>query len=103
MQEIYGVCCHPVYGGFVSLDGVLIFWDVLCPDLLKRDPEDVIRSQEKRLELLEKYNRSDWSYRDLLSETRQYADEHKKYLLSSNLNEKIATAKQIKSRCSDVQ
>lgn len=59
-------------------------------------------SQEKRQELWEKYNRSDWLYRNFIQWTTKFADEHKKYL-SSNLDEKIAIAKEIKSRCTNVQ
>uniref|UniRef100_A0A8B8BYH9 Cyanocobalamin reductase (cyanide-eliminating) n=1 Tax=Crassostrea virginica TaxID=6565 RepID=A0A8B8BYH9_CRAVI len=95
-KKIYGVCYHPVYGGWISLDGVFIFKDVLCPDLPQQTPPDVIPSQKQRIELLEKYNTPPWSFRDLLPVPRKYADEHIKYL-SSNLQQKIAIARQIKS------
>ena len=99
LQTICGVCYHPTYGGWVSLDGVFIFKDVLCPDLPQRAPQDVIPSEEKRVELLEKYNKIDLSFRDLLPVPvpRKYAKEHEKYLSSeTSLDEKIAIAKQMK-------
>nr|XP_022307864.1 methylmalonic aciduria and homocystinuria type C protein homolog [Crassostrea virginica] len=95
-QKIYGVCYHPVYGGWISLDGVFIFKDVLCPDLPQRAPPVVIPSQKQRIELLEKYNTPPWAFRDLLLVPRKYADEHIKYL-SSNLQQKIAITRQMKS------
>ena len=96
MQKKYGVCCHPEYGGWISLDGVFIFKDVLCPDLPQRDPQDVIPRPEKRVDLLEKFNFPQWLFRDVLPVPRKYAEEHKEYL-SSDLDEKIAIAKQLKS------
>ena len=94
MQSIYGVCYHPVYGGWVSLDGAFIFKDVLCPDLEQTAPVDVFPNRKERIELLEKYNTSPYSFRDLLPVPRKYAEEHQKYL-SSNLDQKITIAKQI--------
>ena len=94
MQNIYGACYHPVYGGWVSLDGVFIFKDVLCPDLPQQAPQDVFPNREERIELLKKYNTPPWSFRDLLSVSRKYAEEHENYL-SSNLDQKIAIAKRI--------
>nr|XP_022307638.1 LOW QUALITY PROTEIN: methylmalonic aciduria and homocystinuria type C protein homolog [Crassostrea virginica] len=98
-KKIFGVCYHPVYGGWVSLDGVFIFKDVLCPDLPQRAPRDVIPSQEKRVELLEKFNFPQWSYRDLLPVPRKYCEEHKEYLSTTDIDQKISIAKRIKSRC----
>lgn len=94
MQSIYGVCYHPVYGGWVSLDGAFIFKDVLCPDLEQKAPVDVFPNRKERIELLEKYNNPPHSFRDLLPVPRRYAEEHVVYL-SSNLDQMIAIAKQI--------
>ncbi|XP_078329182.1 cyanocobalamin reductase / alkylcobalamin dealkylase-like [Crassostrea virginica] len=93
-ENIYGACYHPVYGGWVSLDGVFIFKDVLCPDLPQQAPQDVFPNREERIELLKKYNTPPWSFRDLLPVPRKYAEEHENYL-SSNLDQKIAIAKRI--------
>ena len=103
LQTIYGVCYHPTYGGWFSLDGVFIFKDVLCPDLPQRAPRDVIPSQEKRVELLEKYNIPKWSFRDLLPVPKKFSEGYKKYIAAKDLNQKIAIAKKISLGCTDDQ
>ena len=94
MQSIHGVCYHPVYGGWVSLDGVFIFKDVLCPDLEQKVPKDLFPHRKERIELLEKYNTPPYLFRDLIPVPRKFAEEHQKYF-SSNLDQKIAIAKRI--------
>lgn len=66
-SRIYGVSVHPKYGGWFALRGVLIFHGLLVPGLAHRDPVDCVRSRERRIELLEKFNFSwqDWGYRDV--------------------------------------
>nr|XP_022307643.1 methylmalonic aciduria and homocystinuria type C protein homolog [Crassostrea virginica] len=93
-KKIFGACYHPVYGGWISLDGVFIFKDVLCPALPKKDPEEVFPNREERIELLNKYNTPPHSFRDLLPVPRRYAEEHVVYL-SSDRDQMIAIAKQI--------
>ncbi|XP_013772122.1 methylmalonic aciduria and homocystinuria type C protein homolog [Limulus polyphemus] len=80
-QKIYGVCIHPRYGGWFSFRGVLIFKDVLCPDLVKNPPPDVVASDELRIELLERFNFhwQDWSYRDIIPVVDIYSEEQKHY------------------------
>ena len=56
MQKIYGVCYHPTYGGWISLDGVFIFKDVLCPDLPQQAPKDIFPNDKERVKLLNKFN-----------------------------------------------
>ena len=88
MQIINGVSFHPVYGGWVSFDGVFIFKDVVCPDLPQRAPKDVFPDRKERVELLE-------IFRDY-PVPRKYAEEHEEYL-SSDLYQKIAIARRSKS------
>lgn len=80
-KKICGVCYHPVYGGWFGLRGVLIFKDVLCPPLQQPLPKDVIPSQEKRVELLNKFNFhwQDWTFRDLLPVRQRYSQEQITY------------------------
>lgn len=82
-EKIYGVSVHPKYGGWFALRGVLIFKDVLAPELEKKEPLDCVPTREKRIELLEKFNRcwQDWSYRDVsvLEITERYSEEQKQY------------------------
>ena len=88
MQNIYGVSFHPVYGGWVSFDGVFIFKDVVCPDLPQRAPKDVLPDRNERMELLEKIRN--------FRVPRKYVDEHEEYLFS-DLHRKIDIARRIKS------
>lgn len=102
IQEKFGVCYHPKHGGWMSLDGVLIFKDVLCPDLPKRDPPDVVDTQKKRVELLEQFNIPDWSFRDLLSTPeRKYFEEHIEYLSTEDRQKRRDIVQRIRSRDKD--
>jgi methylmalonic aciduria homocystinuria type C protein len=68
--NIYGVSVHPRYGGWFAFRGVLIFQDLTIDDseLKPIEPVNCVSSQEKVIELLEKFNKNweDWSYRDVL-------------------------------------
>ncbi|XP_064607043.1 cyanocobalamin reductase / alkylcobalamin dealkylase-like [Liolophura sinensis] len=80
-KKIYGVCIHPKYGGWFALRGVLVFKDVLCPQLKKKLCEDLLPSDEQKRDLLEKYNDhwQDWSFRDVLPVEDRYSEEQKTY------------------------
>ena len=88
MQKIYGVSFHPVYGRWVSLDGVFIFKDVLCPDLPQRVPKDVLSDRKERVELLDIFRE--------FEVPRKFTDEHEEYLFS-DLHRQIDIARRIKS------
>ena len=66
-SRIYSVSVHPRYGGWFALRGVLFFHGLLAPHLVQQAPVDCVRSRERRVELLEKFNYSwrDWGYRDV--------------------------------------
>jgi len=74
-QKIYGVSVHPKYGGWFALRGVMIFGNVLCKDLPMKKPIDIVGSEQKKIELLEKFNTSwkDWSFRDVVPTEEQYS------------------------------
>lgn len=80
-QKIYGVCIHPKYGGWFALRGVLIFTDVLCPQLEEKLCEDLLPSDEQKKDLLGKYNDhwQDWSFRDVFPVEERYSEEQKTY------------------------
>ena len=84
-EKIFGVSMHPKYGGWFALRGVMIFKEVLAPELVQREPVDCVPSREMRIELLEKFNRSwrDWSYRDVIAinieKIERYSKEQKDY------------------------
>lgn len=82
--NIYGVSMHPKYGGWFAFRGVLIFQDVLIGDeLQQREPVNCVSSQERLIELMEKFNFNwqDWTYRDVMDwpVEQKYSYEHKEY------------------------
>ena len=85
-EKMYGVAVHPRYGGWFALRGVFIFDGLRAGQSLKwEEPPDPVASREKRVELLEKFNRHwrDWSYRDVLSQgskvVERYSKQQKEY------------------------
>lgn len=85
-ERMYGVAVHPRYGGWFALRGVILFDDLRAGQNLKwEEPPDPVTSWEKRVELLEKFNRHwrDWSYRNVLDEgsevVERYSEQQMKY------------------------
>ncbi|EDO39337.1 predicted protein, partial [Nematostella vectensis] len=89
-QRICGVCVHPKYGGWFAIRGVLIFKTFKYPDLPRKQPMDVVVGDEKRIELLEKFNFhwEDWSFRDVVPSERKYSDQQIKYFSTLPVNRK---------------
>ena len=82
-KKMYGVCVHPVYGGWFAFRGILIFKDVRSPDLESVEPVDCVPSQAMRQQLLEKFNWSwrDWTFRDIVvgGVKQKYSEQQKLY------------------------
>ena len=82
-KRIYGVSVHPKYGGWFALRGILIFKDVVAPDLPWKEPVDCVPTNEMRIDLLNKYNMSwqDWTFRDVSATeiVDRYSEEQKMY------------------------
>ncbi len=82
-ERIYGVSMHPKYGGWFALRGVMIFKDVLVPDLEQKEPIDCVPTNEMKIDLLHKYNTcwKDWTFRDVCANPIQgrYSEEQKLY------------------------
>ena len=82
-KRIYGVSVHPIYGGWFALRGVLVFRDILVPELKQREPLDCVRSNNKRVELLEEFNFhwQEWRYRDVMDNPvkERYSKEQQQY------------------------
>ena len=80
-QKIFGVSVHPKYGGWFALRGALIFKGVLCPDLERKWPIDIVPTTELRKELLERFNFrwKDWTFRDIIPAEKKYSDDQKEY------------------------
>ena len=83
-QKLYGVSIHPKYGGWFAFRGILIFENVACQDLIKTLPEDVVKTDEQKLELLKKFNFSwkDWSYRDVIETPSKYSEEQRLFFMT---------------------
>ncbi|KAK3591265.1 hypothetical protein CHS0354_010630 [Potamilus streckersoni] len=80
-QKIFGVSIHPKYGGWFAFRGVLIFKNIMYPDLEQKKPVDSVPSLELRKELLERFNFhwQDWSFRDIFLVEKKYSEEQKEY------------------------
>ncbi|GCC26940.1 cyanocobalamin reductase / alkylcobalamin dealkylase isoform X1 [Chiloscyllium punctatum] len=80
-KKMYGVCIHPRYGGWFAIRGVLIFPDVQDQDLEQRLPVDCVSTNEKKIQLLERFNFNwqDWTYRDIIDVEERYSEEQKQY------------------------
>ena len=89
-QKIFGVSIHPKYGGWFAMRGVIIFKDLLTPELPRKEPDDVVKGDEKKIDLLEKANFhwKDWSYRDVVPADLKYSEEQKKYFATLPANRK---------------
>ncbi|KAG1929528.1 cyanocobalamin reductase / alkylcobalamin dealkylase [Pimephales promelas] len=80
--KMFGVCIHPRLGGWFAIRALLVFQDVrVGADLQQKDPPDCVRSQEDRIELLERFNFhwQDGSYRDIVSTEERYSDQQIEY------------------------
>lgn len=88
--KICGVSVHAKYGGWFAIRGVIIFKDLVAPDLPKKEPVDVVQGDEKRIELLEKFNFhwKDWSFRDIVPVDAKYSEEQKEYFATLPANRK---------------
>ncbi|XP_065564746.1 cyanocobalamin reductase / alkylcobalamin dealkylase-like isoform X3 [Artemia franciscana] len=99
-KRIYGVCLHPRYGGWFALRGVIVFPDVLVGDVPRPTPVDTLVSDEKKKELLEKYNFNweDWSFRDVIPVESRYSELQKQYF-STVPAERTSIVERIRSSC----
>jgi len=82
MQKICGVSIHPQYVGWFALRGVILFRDVLVPELEQTPPPDVVSDDRLRVELLEQFNFhwKDWRFRDIVPAMASYCQELRDYL-----------------------
>ncbi|XP_074662218.1 cyanocobalamin reductase / alkylcobalamin dealkylase-like [Tubulanus polymorphus] len=94
-KRLCGVCIHPKYGGWFALRGVIIFGNLQCEDLPRREAVDVVVGDELRLELLERFNYrwQDWTFRDIISVKSRYSEAQKLYFATKPKDRKelIAT------------
>lgn len=82
-ETIYGVSIHPLYGGYFSLDAVIILRDFQVPKLEPKNPPDVVKTWMERKKLLTMFNK-DWKdakWREIIHVKRKYTHEYMKYIL----------------------
>ncbi|XP_057369202.1 cyanocobalamin reductase / alkylcobalamin dealkylase-like [Daphnia carinata] len=80
-KAIYGVCLHPKYIGWFALRAVIIFQNVLVPNLDFKPPKDILEEEGKKIDLLNRYNNNwqDWSFRDVVKPAERYSELQQKY------------------------
>lgn len=73
---------HPKYGGWFGFRGVIILRNVLCSNLPRIQPLDVLHNDNaKKIELLTKFNFhwEDWSFRDVVTSRESYSEQQRSY------------------------
>jgi len=83
-KKMFGVCIHPDYGGWFAIRGVMIFHGVKHATLQRRESVDILKTDEKKKEVLERFN-GDWrdcTYRDVLPVTAKYSEDQRLYFLT---------------------
>lgn len=95
-RKLMGVCIHPKYGGWFAIRGVIVFRDILIPNLKKNEPERVISISEVENKLLYKFNYEwqDGSYRDVIPVIKRYSELQTKYF-SLKPSERMSLIKDI--------
>ncbi|KAI6659044.1 Methylmalonic aciduria and homocystinuria type C protein-like [Oopsacas minuta] len=80
-DNIYGVSMHPKYGGWFAFRAVIIIEHAIAPDLLPREPVDCVKASDRRIELLNRFNKNwkDWTYRDMVDSIERYSEDQKLY------------------------
>ncbi|XP_063795480.1 cyanocobalamin reductase / alkylcobalamin dealkylase isoform X2 [Pseudophryne corroboree] len=84
-RKMYGVCIHPRFGGWFAIRAVLVFTEVLAPELEQILPIDCLPSREDRISLLENFNFNwrDGKYRDVLPAEEKYSGDQTLYFSTS--------------------
>lgn len=83
-RKMFGVCIHPEYGGWFAIRGIMIFHGVRHATLPRTLSQDVLQTDEKKKEVLERFN-GDWrdcTYRDVLPVSAKYSDDQRTYFLT---------------------
>lgn len=80
-KAIYGVSIHPLYGGYFSLDAVIILRDIHDLEMKEKAPPDVVKTPTKRAVLLTLYNScyQNQEWREIIPVERKYTKEHMEY------------------------
>lgn len=77
---MYGVCVHPVFGGWFSIRALLVFRGVMVSsEMVQPVPTDCVPSREGRIQLLEAFN-FHWKVQDLSTGSQNKGDTHNKQI-----------------------
>jgi methylmalonic aciduria homocystinuria type C protein len=76
-KKIYPVCLHPEFGGWFALRGVVIFTELTVSMLARKEPPEILKSEEEIMNLLRLYNDHwrDWSFRDVIEAKERYSSD----------------------------
>jgi len=74
---------------------VILFRDVLVPELEEKSPPDVVSDDRLRIELLEQFNFhwKDWTFRDIVPAEATYCQELRDYLTAPSGERQKVVAK----------
>lgn len=80
-KRLLGVSIHPRYGGWFAFRAVFIFRNVTAPELQRRQPVDVVCSDDQRTNLVRLFNFSwrDGRYRDVIDVEERYSAKQQEY------------------------
>jgi len=79
-KKLFPVCMHPRFGGWFALRGVLIFSDILAPDLERVEPPNLLNDDEvENLLVLYNHHWQDWKWRDCVNPEEKYSSLQIKY------------------------
>ena len=80
-KKIYPVCLHPEFGGWFALRGVIIFTKLSATKLERKDPPEILKSEDAIWNLLVLYNDHwrDWSFRDVIDAKERYSADQIEY------------------------
>ena len=80
-KKIYPVCLHPDFGGWFALRGVIIFAELTASKMARKEPPNILKSEEEIMNLLDLYNNHwrDWSFRDVVPVKERYSSDQIEY------------------------
>jgi len=81
-SKLYPVCLHPKYGGWFALRGVIILPNIKVPNLQRKEPPNVLKSEKEISHLLNLYNHhwQDGRFRDCgPNKDQKYSENQQNY------------------------
>ena len=80
-QKMMGLCLHPTYGGWFAIRGCLIFKNISSPDLVQKEPLDILSLPADQINALELFNFHwrDSRFRDVVPVKEKYSTDQQLY------------------------